>query len=190
MRHPFVMICLCSLAAPAIAQNINIPAEMADEAALPRVMPRFAKAVMASQEDGRIPDLASLFRARLVAGFYGDALETLDRLRAPLIENPSPRVRARYWEYVLYARSALRAAEAKSPFQDGHSLDFRSMRLMSRQMGVGSRLVAVLSILKEPEREIDYGTGQQVIDESISDAKVPLRMTWFASSYLDLPVYK
>jgi hypothetical protein len=25
---------------------------------------------------------------------------------------------------------------------------------------------------------------------SSSDAKVPLRMTWFAGSYLDLPVYK
>jgi hypothetical protein len=71
-----------------------------------------------------------------------------------------------------------------------HSLDFRSVRLMSRQVAAGSRLVAVLSILKEPEREINYGTGHEVIDESIADAKMPLRMAWFASSYLDLPVYK
>jgi len=71
-----------------------------------------------------------------------------------------------------------------------HSLDFRSIRLMSRQVAAGSRLVAVLSILKEPEREINYGSGREVIDESIADARIPLRMTWFASSYLDLPVYK
>jgi hypothetical protein len=47
-----------------------------------------------------------------------------------------------------------------------------------------------ISSFGEAEREIDYGTGKEVIDESISDAKVPLRMTWYAGSYLDLPVYK
>ena len=122
-----LMIFLCSLAASAAAQNINLPAQMADEAALPRVMPRFAKAVIGMQEDVRPADLAALFRAQLVAGLYGDALETLDKLRAPLIENPSPRVRARYWEYVLYARSVLRAAEAKGTFQDAYREAFRAL---------------------------------------------------------------
>jgi len=126
MHQAILLICLCSLAAPAVAQDINLPAEMANEAALPRVMPRFAKAVIGSQ-DGRTPDMASLFRAQLVAGLYRDALETLDRLRAPLIENPSPRVRARYWEYVLYANSALRATEAKSAFKDAYRETFRAL---------------------------------------------------------------
>jgi uncharacterized protein len=127
MRQPFLMTCLCSLAATAVAQNINLPAEMADEAALPRVMPRFAKAVIGMQEDGRPADLAALFRAQLVAGLYADALQSLDKLRAPLIDNPSPRVRARYWEYILYAGSALRAAEAKSTFQDAYRESFRAL---------------------------------------------------------------
>jgi uncharacterized protein len=127
MRQPFLTIFLCCLVAPVGAQNINLPAEMADEAALPRVMPRFAKAVIGMQEDGRPADLAALFRAQLVAGLYGDALQSLDKLRAPLIENPSPRVRARYWEYILYARSALRAAEAKSTFQDAYRESFRAL---------------------------------------------------------------
>jgi hypothetical protein len=70
------------------------------------------------------------------------------------------------------------------------SLDFRSVRLMSRQLKEGSRIVAVLSILKEPGRQINYGTGREVIDESIADAKVPLQITWFASSYVDLPVHR
>lgn len=70
------------------------------------------------------------------------------------------------------------------------SLDFRSVRLMSRQLKPGSRLVAVLSIVKEPGREINYGTGQDVIDESISDAKTPLQISWFGASYLDLPVHR
>jgi putative CocE/NonD family hydrolase len=127
MRHPLLVICLCSLAAPAVAQSINVPAEMTDEASLSRVMPRFAKAVIGLQEDGRPADSAVLFRAQLVAGLYGDALETLDKLRAPLIENPSPRVRARHWEYVLYARAVLRAAEAKGTFQDAYRETFRAL---------------------------------------------------------------
>jgi putative CocE/NonD family hydrolase len=127
MRHPLLVICLCSLAAPAVAQSINVPAEMTDEASLSRVMPRFAKAVIGLQEDGRPADSALLFRAQLVAGLYGDALGTLEKLRAPLIENPSPRVRARYWEYVLYARSALKAADAKSTFEDAYRDTFRAI---------------------------------------------------------------
>ena len=59
---------------------------------------------------------------------------------------------------------------------------------MSRQLKAGSRLVAVLSIVKEPGREINYGTGKEVVDESIADAKAPLQISWFGGSYLDLPV--
>ena len=63
------------------------------------------------------------------------------------------------------------------------------MRLMSRSKA-GSRLVAVLSIVKEPGREINYGTGGEVIGESIADAKAPLKIIWFGGSYLDLPVHR
>jgi uncharacterized protein len=70
------------------------------------------------------------------------------------------------------------------------NLDFQSLRLMSRQLGVGSRLVAVLSIIKEPGREINYGTGKIVSEESIADAKEPLKVTWFASGYVDFPVHR
>ena len=57
-------------------------------------------------------------------------------------------------------------------------------------MQTGSRLVAVLSIVKEPGRQINYGTGKNVIDESIADAKTPLQITWFGGSHLDLPVHR
>jgi hypothetical protein len=29
-----------------------------------------------------------------------------------------------------------------------------------------------------------------VADESIADAKVPLRLTWFADSYIDIPIHR
>lgn len=69
-------------------------------------------------------------------------------------------------------------------------LDFASVRLMSRQLQPGSRLVAVLSLIKEPGRQINYGTGKDVSDETIADAKEPLHIEWFGASFVDLPVWR
>jgi putative CocE/NonD family hydrolase len=66
-------------------------------------------------------------------------------------------------------------------------LDFESVRLMSRQLQPGSRVVAVLSVIKVDGRQINYGTGKDVSDETIRDAKEPLDIKWYSSSYLDLP---
>ncbi len=67
-------------------------------------------------------------------------------------------------------------------------LDFQSRRLMSRQLQTGSRLVAVLSVIREPGRQINYGTGKNVSDETIADAKPPLMIRWFSDSYIQVPV--
>ena len=69
-------------------------------------------------------------------------------------------------------------------------LDFASVRLMSRQLQAGSRLVVVLRIIKESGRQINYGTGKDVNDETTQDAKVPLEIKWFSDSYVDIPVWK
>jgi hypothetical protein len=49
-------------------------------------------------------------------------------------------------------------------------------------------LVLVLSVVKRPDQEINYGRAAPVATQSIVDAKEPLRIRWFASSYVDLPV--
>jgi predicted acyl esterase len=67
-------------------------------------------------------------------------------------------------------------------------LDFESVRLMSRQLQPGSRIVAILSVIKETGRQINYGTGKDVSEETIADAKEPLRIQWLAGSYIELPV--
>jgi putative CocE/NonD family hydrolase len=126
MRYAILLIYLCLVAAPAVAQQINVPAEITNEAALPSVMPRFAKAVIAFQQADQHPELAALFRAQLVAGLDRDALASLDKLRAPLAGDPSPRIRARYLEYVLYARSRL-TAKTKTPFQAAYRKTFRAL---------------------------------------------------------------
>lgn len=63
-----------------------------------------------------------------------------------------------------------------------------SEKLTSRRLHEGSRVVLVLSVNKQPDMQINYGTGADVSDESIEDAGVPLRIRWYGGSYIDLPV--
>jgi putative CocE/NonD family hydrolase len=67
-------------------------------------------------------------------------------------------------------------------------LDFKSVRLMSHQMQPRSKLVAVLQVIKNSGQQINYGTGKDVSDESIADAKEPLTINWFADSYIAVPI--
>jgi putative CocE/NonD family hydrolase len=67
-------------------------------------------------------------------------------------------------------------------------LDFQSVRLMSRQLEQGSRVVAVLKVIKEPGRQINYGTGKDVSAETVQNANAPLEIHCYSDSYLDLPV--
>jgi putative CocE/NonD family hydrolase len=78
-------------------------------------------------------------------------------------------------------RHLLRAGERQE-------LVFKSERLTSRQLKPGSRLVMVLAINKRPDREINYGTGGDVGEESIADGKTPLKIRWYSDSYVDIPV--
>jgi hypothetical protein len=53
---------------------------------------------------------------------------------------------------------------------------------------LSSRLVVVLSILKSPGAQINYGTGKDVSDETIADGKEPLNIKWFGDSFIEVPV--
>lgn len=66
------------------------------------------------------------------------------------------------------------------------TLEFESQTLTSRLMPAGSRLVAIVSVPKGPGAQINYGTGRDVSDESIADAKEPLIIRWGPASYLDV----
>jgi hypothetical protein len=58
---------------------------------------------------------------------------------------------------------------------------------MSRRLTKGSRLLILLDVNKQPIAEINYGTGADVSDESIADAKVPVRIRWYTDSYVTVP---
>jgi putative CocE/NonD family hydrolase len=67
-------------------------------------------------------------------------------------------------------------------------IQFKSERLTSRRLQTGSRIVIVLGVIKRPDRQINYGTGDDVSEESIDDARIPMKIRWYGGSYIDLPV--
>jgi predicted acyl esterase len=98
-------------------------------------------------------------------------------------------------QYVLLSTLNIRASHAHS-LEDRRLLTpgrreripLNSIRLASRQLEAGSRLVVVLGPIKAPVLQINYGTGKDVSDETIADAKEPVRIQWFGSSFIDVPL--
>jgi putative CocE/NonD family hydrolase len=68
------------------------------------------------------------------------------------------------------------------------SLPFERTPLTSRQMAAGSRLLVRLNVNKNPFAQVNYGTGKDVSDESMADAKMPLRIQWSTDSYIQVPI--
>ncbi|MGH9562575.1 MAG: CocE/NonD family hydrolase, partial [Terracidiphilus sp.] len=96
--------------------------------------------------------------------------------------SPSYEIRASYARDRVH-RHLLKAGERQE-------LAFRSERMTSRQLSRGSRLVLVLGINKRPDREINYGTGNDVSEETIADGKIPLKIRWYGDSYIDIPILR
>ncbi len=67
-------------------------------------------------------------------------------------------------------------------------LDFRSIRITSRMLAPGSRIVALVGPIKAPVFQLNVGSGKDVSDETIADAGKPLEIRWFGDSFLDLPI--
>ncbi|MDB5971249.1 MAG: peptidase [Hydrocarboniphaga sp.] len=81
------------------------------------------------------------------------------------------------------SRHLLRAGERQL-------LKFSSEQLGSRRLQAGSRVVLVLGVNQRPDREINYGSGKNVGEETLADGKPPLRIRWYGGSYIELPVRK
>jgi hypothetical protein len=70
-------------------------------------------------------------------------------------------------------------------------LDFTSgLRPLGQRLGRGSRLVVVVSVIKNSRQQINYGTGRDVSDESVADAGEPLSIRWLGGSYIDFPIHR
>jgi hypothetical protein len=62
--------------------------------------------------------------------------------------------------------------------------------LVSRQIRKGGRLLVQLTVNKNEFDQLNYGSGKDVSDESIADAKVPLQVHWQNDSYITVPIWK
>jgi putative CocE/NonD family hydrolase len=67
-------------------------------------------------------------------------------------------------------------------------LNFTAERIVSRRLQAGSRIVAVLGVVKQRDVQINYGSGKDVSDETIADAGAPLRLRWLPGTRIDVPV--
>ena len=67
-------------------------------------------------------------------------------------------------------------------------LTFSSIRLISRRLEPGSRLVVILGPIKAPSIQLNLGSGKDPSDETIADAGQPMRLELLGGSYLDVPV--
>lgn len=67
-------------------------------------------------------------------------------------------------------------------------LEVKDTRLLGRKLAAGSRIVVTLGAIKQPDRQLNLGSGKDPSDETIADAGAPLEIRWRGSSYLDLPL--
>ena len=70
------------------------------------------------------------------------------------------------------------------------TISFTNSYLTSKKISKGSRIVVLLNINKSPYEQINYGTGKDVSEENIGDARNPLHVKWYTDSYINIPVWK
>lgn len=72
--------------------------------------------------------------------------------------------------------------------QQVYEVTFDRTLLVSRQLHRGSRLLLMIDINRGPGAQVNYGTGRDVSDESIADAKEPLIIEWLHGSSIRVPM--
>lgn len=68
------------------------------------------------------------------------------------------------------------------------SIPVRRSYMTAKRLEEGSQLIAVLDVNRIPGAQINYGTGGDVSEESIEDAKEPLRVQWHNQSYIEMAI--
>jgi uncharacterized protein len=68
------------------------------------------------------------------------------------------------------------------------TLPFSMTPLSGKQMSAGSRLLLLLTVNKNANAQVNYGTGKDVSLESSADAGRPLKVRWHGGSYIDIPL--
>ncbi|PIF46299.1 hypothetical protein CLU96_3329 [Chryseobacterium sp. 52] len=61
---------------------------------------------------------------------------------------------------------------------------------ISKKIEKGSKLVLLVGVNKNPNWQINYGTGKDVSDETMQDSGQPLEIKWYNDSYVEIPIYQ
>lgn len=90
-----------------------------------------------------------------------------------------------------------RASYAKDPSRrhllkpgKRESIPFSETRLVSRQLSKGSRLLVMLNVNRNSGAQVNHGSGKDVSDEDIRDARDPLEIQWHNRSFVRIPVWE
>ncbi len=70
------------------------------------------------------------------------------------------------------------------------SIPINNFRMTSKLIKKGSKIIVLVNGIKHPFNQINYGTGKDVSEENIKDAKEPLKIKWYTDSYIHFPVYR
>ncbi len=69
------------------------------------------------------------------------------------------------------------------------TINFDNTRIISKKISKGSRLIVIVNGNKNPNAQINYGTGKDVSTESIEDAKEPLLLKISSNSKINIPIW-
>ncbi|MBD1363350.1 CocE/NonD family hydrolase [Mucilaginibacter sp. ZT4R22] len=131
-----------------------------------------------------------------ISGAFSGLLKTLinkkDMDYHVLLFEQMPDGKYFFLSYFMGRASYATSTEKRRLLRPGQveSIPFTNTYITSRRLGKGSKIVIVLNINKSPFEQINYGTGKNVSNESIKDAKTPLQIKWFNDSYINIPVLK
>jgi putative CocE/NonD family hydrolase len=94
--------------------------------------------------------------------------------------------------YIVQRASYARDMSVRELLTPGkiESIPFEKTRMVSRKLAKGSRLLVTLNVNKNQFAQINYGTGKDVSDEDINDAKEQLHVEWYNDSCMKVPIWR
>ncbi len=148
--------------------------------------PAIARAVLFASEPLRVAtDVAGLVSGELDFKLNRDDVDLRVSLYEQLADGSFQAISDPYEFRASYA--ADRTTRHPLARNERQKLAFRSEQIASRQLQAGSRVLLLVAVNKRVDRQINYGSGKDVSEETIADAKHPLKLQWYGG-FVDLPM--
>jgi hypothetical protein len=94
--------------------------------------------------------------------------------------------------HTLFLASYMKDRSRRQLLQPGTAsiIPISNAYYMCRKITKGSRIVLVAGMQKSPNWQINYGSGKDVSNETMSDGMVPLQIEWGNGSYVRIPLLR